>query len=69
MKTYLAYYQRPTILFEKDLLQRLIRIFNDEALDHMPGDAFGQIYEYFLNKFANEWSSGRWRVFHTSLTG
>jgi type I restriction enzyme M protein len=39
-------------LFEKDLLQRLIRIFNDEALDHMPGDAFGQIYEYFLNKFA-----------------
>ncbi|GAA4932828.1 hypothetical protein GCM10023314_01520 [Algibacter agarivorans] len=39
-------------LFEKELLQRLIRIFNDEALDHMPGDAFGQIYEYFLNKFA-----------------
>jgi len=39
-------------LFEKDLLQRLIRIFNDEALDDMPGDAFGQIYEYFLNKFA-----------------
>ncbi|MDB4113742.1 type I restriction-modification system subunit M [Flavobacteriaceae bacterium] len=39
-------------LFEKDLLQRLIRIFNDEALDNMPGDAFGQIYEYFLNKFA-----------------
>ena len=39
-------------LFEKDLLQRLIRIFNDEALDDMSGDAFGQIYEYFLNKFA-----------------
>ena len=39
-------------LFEKDLLQRLIRIFNDEALDDMLGDAFGQIYEYFLNKFA-----------------
>ena len=39
-------------LFEKELLQRLIRIFNDEALDDMPGDAFGQIYEYFLNKFA-----------------
>lgn len=39
-------------LFEKDLLHRLIRIFNDEALDDMPGDAFGQIYEYFLNKFA-----------------
>ena len=39
-------------LFEKELLQRLIRIFNDQALDDMPGDAFGQIYEYFLNKFA-----------------
>lgn len=39
-------------LFEKELLQRLIRIFNEQALDDMPGDAFGQIYEYFLNKFA-----------------
>ena len=39
-------------LFEKDLLQNLIRIFNDEVLDDMPGDTFGQIYEYFLNNFA-----------------
>lgn len=39
-------------LFEKDLLQELLRIFNNEVLDHMPGDAFGQIYEYFLNNFA-----------------
>ncbi|NUO00409.1 MAG: N-6 DNA methylase [Saprospiraceae bacterium] len=38
--------------FEKDLLQRLIRIFNDESLDRMPGDVFGRIYEYFLNEFA-----------------
>jgi len=38
--------------FEKDLLQRLLRIFNDETLDRMPGDVFGRIYEYFLNEFA-----------------
>lgn len=38
--------------FEKDLLLRLLRIFNDESLDRMPGDVFGRIYEYFLNEFA-----------------
>ncbi|MDA0193561.1 MAG: class I SAM-dependent DNA methyltransferase [Bacteroidetes bacterium] len=39
-------------LFEKDLLQRLIRIFNTEQLNEVTGDVFGRIYEYFLNKFA-----------------
>ena len=39
-------------LFEKDLLLRLLRIFNDAALDNITGDVFGRIYEYFLNKFA-----------------
>ncbi len=39
-------------LFEKDLLQRLVRIFNKEALDTISGDVFGRIYEYFLNEFA-----------------
>lgn len=39
-------------LFEKDLLFRLIRIFNDEELNEVTGDVFGRIYEYFLNKFA-----------------
>lgn len=39
-------------LFEKDLLFRLIRIFNDEELNDVTGDVFGRIYEYFLNKFA-----------------
>jgi type I restriction enzyme M protein len=38
--------------FDKDLLQRLLRIFNAEELDRMPGDVFGRIYEYFLNEFA-----------------
>jgi type I restriction enzyme M protein len=39
-------------IFETSLLQRLIRIFNAEELDKLPGDLFGMIYEYFLNKFA-----------------
>jgi type I restriction enzyme M protein len=40
------------MLFESDLLFRLIRIFNDPLLDNVSGDVFGRIYEYFLNKFA-----------------
>ncbi|TQD38829.1 type I restriction-modification system subunit M [Haloflavibacter putidus] len=40
------------MLFESDLLFRLIRIFNDPMLDNVTGDVFGRIYEYFLNKFA-----------------
>lgn len=39
-------------LFEKALLQRLVRIFNTEELTIASGDVFGRIYEYFLNKFA-----------------
>ena len=39
-------------LFEKSLLQKLVRIFNNEALDVAEGDVFGRIYEFFLNKFA-----------------
>ncbi|MCB0596427.1 MAG: SAM-dependent DNA methyltransferase [Lewinellaceae bacterium] len=39
-------------IFEKQLLQKLVRIFNTEILDGVTGDVFGRIYEYFLNKFA-----------------
>jgi type I restriction enzyme M protein len=39
-------------LFEKALLQKLVRIFNTEELNNVSGDVFGRIYEYFLNKFA-----------------
>jgi type I restriction enzyme M protein len=39
-------------IFEKSLLQKLVRIFNTELLDNVTGDVFGRIYEYFLNKFA-----------------
>lgn len=39
-------------LFEKDLLVKLLRIFNKEVLKTATGDVFGKIYEYFLNEFA-----------------
>lgn len=39
-------------IFEKQLLHKLVRIFNTEMLDNVTGDVFGRIYEYFLNKFA-----------------
>ncbi|MBX7134725.1 MAG: type I restriction-modification system subunit M [Fimbriimonadaceae bacterium] len=38
--------------FEKELLQRLVRVFDREVLRTATGDVFGRIYEYFLNKFA-----------------
>ena len=47
-------------LFDKDLLQRLIRVFNDEALNDVTGDVFGRIYR-------NDRRTRRWRVFHTSF--
>jgi type I restriction enzyme M protein len=39
-------------IFESDVLGRLLKIFNDEALQKASGDVFGRIYEYFLMKFA-----------------
>jgi type I restriction enzyme M protein len=39
-------------IFDNDLLGRLLKIFNDEALQNASGDVFGRIYEYFLMKFA-----------------
>ena len=41
-------------LFEKELLEAVIRIFNKEALRNATGDVFGKIYEYFLNEFAKK---------------
>lgn len=38
--------------FEPDLLARLIKVFDGEAIRSATGDVFGRIYEYFLNKFA-----------------
>src|SRR6266536_2444668 len=39
-------------IFERTVLEDLLRIFNREALRAAGGDVFGQIYEYFLMKFA-----------------
>ncbi|WP_159783675.1 HsdM family class I SAM-dependent methyltransferase [Sodalinema gerasimenkoae] len=38
--------------FEPSLLQKLVRVFDNEALKTTEGDVFGRIYEYFLSKFA-----------------
>ena len=39
-------------MFSDDLLNELLRIFDNSALDDIGGDIIGRIYEYFLNKFA-----------------
>ena len=39
---------------EPKVLQTLLRVFSDSALDTTNGDVFGRIYEYFLTKFAAE---------------
>jgi type I restriction enzyme M protein len=39
-------------IFERTVLEDLLRIFNREALRAAGGDVFGRIYEYFLMKFA-----------------
>jgi type I restriction enzyme M protein len=39
-------------IFEKTVLEDLLRIFNREILNTASGDIFGRIYEYFLMKFA-----------------
>lgn len=39
-------------IFERSVLEDLLKIFNREALRSATGDVFGRIYEYFLMKFA-----------------
>jgi type I restriction enzyme M protein len=43
-------YQR----FEGDLLERMLRMFDSEALRKASGDVFGRIYEYFLAEFSKQ---------------
>ena len=38
--------------FESDVLEDLLRIFDNETLRTASGDVFGRIYEYFLMEFA-----------------
>ncbi len=39
-------------IFERDVLEDLLRAFDSEAMKSASGDVFGHIYEYFLMKFA-----------------
>lgn len=39
-------------IFERDVLEDLLRVFDSEAMKSATGDVFGRIYEYFLMKFA-----------------
>jgi len=43
-------YQR----FENDLLERMMRTFDSDALRKASGDVFGRIYEYFLAEFSKQ---------------
>ncbi len=38
--------------FDKDLVERMLRTFDGEALRNASGDVFGRIYEYFLAQFS-----------------
>ena len=50
-------------IFEDDVLTRLLKIFNDEALNEANGDVFGRIYEYFLMNFAIEGAQDKGEFF------
>lgn len=43
--------------FSDEILNELLRIFNNSAIDEVGGDIVGRIYEYFLNKFAKNIAS------------
>ncbi len=40
--------------FENDILERMMRTFDSEALRTASGDVFGRIYEYFLAEFSKQ---------------
>ncbi len=40
--------------FEDDLLERMLRMFDSDALRGASGDVFGRIYEYFLAEFSKQ---------------
>jgi type I restriction enzyme M protein len=40
--------------FEDDVLERMMRAFDAEALREASGDVFGRIYEYFLAEFSKQ---------------
>jgi type I restriction enzyme M protein len=40
--------------FDDDILERMLRLFDSEALRTASGDVFGRIYEYFLAEFSKQ---------------
>lgn len=45
-------------IFSNDVLNGLLRIFNNDLLDEVGGDVIGRIYEYFLGKFSKTIADG-----------
>jgi len=39
-------------IFSNEVLSQLLRIFNNDKLEHVGGDIIGRIYEYFTGKFS-----------------
>lgn len=50
-------------IFERTVLEDLLKIFNRDALRNANGDVFGRIYEYFLMKFAMEGAQDKGEFF------
>jgi type I restriction enzyme M protein len=50
-------------IFERTVLEDLLRIFDREALKSAAGDVFGRIYEYFLMKFAMQGAQDKGEFF------
>ncbi|HYT89791.1 MAG TPA: N-6 DNA methylase, partial [Gemmataceae bacterium] len=50
-------------IFERTVLEDLLKIFNRETLRAAAGDVFGRIYEYFLMKFAMEGAQDKGEFF------
>src|SRR5205823_6371075 len=39
-------------IFEPDVLEHLMRVFDGDRIKHASGDVFGRIYEYFLARLS-----------------
>lgn len=50
-------------IFERSVLEDLLKIFNRDILKTASGDLFGRIYEYFLMKFAMEGAQDKGEFF------
>ena len=53
--------------FDNDLLDRMLRMFDGEALRTASGDVFGRIYEYFLFEFSKQGAHDNGKFFTPPL--